>query len=243
MSFRPGAPVCFSSPATKIQALAKPVPARIPQLLGRGWLAGAIPGLALVSVALMLVILFAVLDATTRHSIMDLLVPDPFAAGGTLGLVGGAEGVTISIVLLVVVFGIQMTSSRYSPRIIGLFTRNLWNALVLGISLVSILYTFIVRSEIKPDYVPFWGFVAAEVLALVNFGILLPYVGYIFEVMRAETLIGSISRKARHELGRAVAGSRIRRRRTALLPSPPQFSYIPFRSIPPEYLPPSDPRL
>jgi hypothetical protein len=223
--------VCFSSSAPEIQALAKPVPARIPQLLGRGWLAGALPGFALVSVAVMLVVLFGVLDSTARHSLMNLLVPDPAAAGGTLGLVGGAEGVTISIVLLVVVFGIQMTSSRYSPRIIGLFTRNLWNALVLGVSLVSILYTFMVRSEIKADYVPFWGFVAAEVLALVNFGILLPYVGYIFEVMRAETLIGSIRRRARHELARAAAGSRVRRRRTALLTSLAQVTDIAIGSI------------
>jgi hypothetical protein len=211
--------------------LAKPVPARIPQVLGRGWLAGAIPGIALVSVAIMLVTLFGVLDATRLHSLRDLLVPDPAAAGGTLALVGGAEGVTISIVLLVVVFGIQMTSSRYSPRIIGLFTRNLWNALVLGISLVSILYTFIVRSEIKPDYVPFWGFVTAEVLTLINFGILLPYVGYIFEVMRAETLVGSIRRHALHELSRAVAGSRVRSRRTELRTSLAQVTDIALGSI------------
>ena len=42
-----------------------------------GWLAGALPGIALVSVAVMLVVLFGVLDATRRHSLMDLLVPDP----------------------------------------------------------------------------------------------------------------------------------------------------------------------
>jgi hypothetical protein len=179
----------------------------------------------------MLVVLFGVLDATRRHSLMDLLVPDPVAAGGTLGLVGGAEGVTISIVLLVVVFGIQMTSSRYSPRIIGLFTRNLWNALVLGISLVSILYTFIVRSEIKPDYVPFWGFVAAEVLALVNFGILLPYVGYIFEVMRAETLVGRVRRQALRQLHTAVTGKRLRRNRQAVLTSIAQVVDIALGSI------------
>ncbi|HEY8810867.1 MAG TPA: DUF2254 family protein [Candidatus Dormibacteraeota bacterium] len=202
-----------------------------PRLLKRGWLAGALPGIALVSVAVMLVTLFGVLDATRRHSLMDLLVPDPIAAGGTLGLVGGAEGVTISIVLLVVVFGIQMTSSRYSPRIIGLFTRNLWNALVLGISLVSILYTFIVRSEIKTDYVPFWGFLGAEVLALVNFGILLPYVGYIFEVMRAETLVGSIRRQALRQLRMAVRGDHLRRDRRDLMTSIAQVTDIALGSI------------
>jgi hypothetical protein len=197
----------------------------------RGWLAGALPGIALVSVALMLVVLAGVLDATRRHPLRDLLVPDPLAAGGTLGLVGGAEGVTISIVLLVVVFGIQMTSSRYSPRIIELFTRNLWNAVVLGTSLASILYTFIVRSEIKPDYVPFWGFVGAEVLALVNFGLLLPYVGYLFEVMRAETLVGSIRGQARRHLRKAVAGRRPQRERQALLTSIAQVTDIALGSI------------
>jgi len=186
---------------------------------------------ALVSVAAMLVTLFGVLDATRRHSLLDLLVPDPLAAGGALALVGGAEGVTISIVLLVVVFGIQMTSSRYSPRIIGLFTRNLWNALVLGISLVSILYTFVVRSEIKADYVPFWGFVGAEVLAVVNFGILLPYVGYIFEVMRAETLVGRVRRLALRQLAKAASGSRLRYHRQALLTSLAQITDIALGSI------------
>jgi len=218
-------------PAPETQGLAKLVPVNSPRLLKRGWLAGALPGIALVSVAVMLVTLFGVLDATRRHSLMDLLVPDPIAAGGTLGLVGGAEGVTISIVLLVVVFGIQMTSSRYSPRIIGLFTRNLWNALVLGISLVSILYTFIVRSEIKTDYVPFWGFLGAEVLALVNFGILLPYVGYIFEVMRAETLVGSIRRQALRQLRMAVRGDHLRRDRRDLMTSIAQVTDIALGSI------------
>ena len=211
--------------------MAKLAPDRIQRVLARGWLAGALPGLALVSMAVMLVVLFGVLDATRRYPLMDLLVPDPAAAGGTLALVGGAEGVTISIVLLVVVFGIQMTSSRYSPRIIGLFTRNLWNALVLGISLVSILYTFIVRSEIKPDYVPFWGFVTAEVLALVNFGILLPYVGYIFEVMRAETLVGRVRRQALRQLRMAVAGKQLRGHRQAVLTSIAQVVDIALGSI------------
>ena len=49
--------------------------------------------------------------------------------------------------------------------------------------------------------------------------------------MRAETLIGSIRRRARHELGRAVAGSRIRRRRTALLTSLAQVTDIAIGSI------------
>ena len=161
----------------------------------------------------MLIVVFGFLDANHR-SLRDLFTPDPAAAAGILGLVGGAEGVTLSIVILVVVFGIQMTSSRYSPRIIGLFTTNPLNAIVLGFALASILYTFLVRGEVKPNYVPMWSVAAAVVLGIVNFAIVFPYIGYIFAVMRAETLVNSIRGKARRHRsggrhhGRARAAGR-----------------------------------
>src|SRR4029077_17809827 len=75
------------------------------------WIAAALPGLALVSVALMMFVLFGVLDAINYSSIRDFFTPDQVAAGAVLGLVGGAEGVTLSIVIVAVVFGIQTTSS------------------------------------------------------------------------------------------------------------------------------------
>src|SRR5690348_8308345 len=165
-----------------------------------GWAGAILSGLALVTIALMLVVFFGFLDATHFGSIHDFFTPDASAAAGTLGLVGGAEGVTLSIVLLGVMFGIQTSSSRYSPRIIGIFTRNPLNALVLTLALASILYTFLVRSEVKANYVPMTSVAVAEVLALINFAILFPYVLYIFEVMRAETLVSQIMRRARRNL-------------------------------------------
>ena len=189
------------------------------------------PGVLLIAITVLLVLVFGAVDASHYRSLSAILSPDPVAAAGTLGLVGGAEGVTISIVIVVVVFGIQMTATRYSPRIIGLFTRNFWNALVLGFSLASILYTFLVRSEVKPDYVPYWSLTAAEVLALVNFAILLPYVGYIFEVMRAETLVASIRRTAGREVGAAARGTNLHRHRAAMLISTTQITDIAFGAV------------
>jgi len=186
-----------------------------------GWAGATFSGLALVAVALMLVVLFGVFDAFHFGSIADFFKPDSAAAAGTLGLVGGAEGVTLSIVLICVMFGIQTTSSRYSPRIIEIFTRNPLNALVLSFALASILYTFLVRSEIKASYVPMASVAVAEVLALVNFAILFPYVIYVFEVMRAETLVGQIMRRARRAL----------RRRNQLMTCVAQVTDIAFGSI------------
>jgi hypothetical protein len=196
-----------------------------------GWLGAILSGLALVAVAVMLVVFFGFLDALHYRSFADLFTPDPSAAAGTLGLVGGAEGVTLSIVLLGVMFGIQTSSSRYSPRIIGIFTRNPLNALVLSFALASILYTFLVRAEVKVNYVPMASVAAAEALALVNFALLFPYVLYTFEVMRAETLVSGIMRRARRELKHAAAGRDIMRRRSNLMTCVAQVTDIAFGSL------------
>src|SRR2546426_368888 len=186
-----------------------------------GWASAMLSGLALVTVALMLVVLFGFLDALHYRSIADFFTPDPAAAGGTLALVGGAEGVTLSIVLLGVMFGIQTSSSRYSPRIIGIFTRNPLNALVLSFALASILYTFLVRSEIKPTFVPMASVAVAEVLAIVNFALLFPYVLYIFEVLRRGRWVSGAMRPARGSL----------KRRNELMTCVAQVSDIAFGSI------------
>ena len=197
----------------------------------RGWFGAGVSGLALVTFSVMLVILFGFLDAIHYPTIRDFFMPDAAAAAGTLGLVGGAEGVTLSIVIVSVVFGIQTTSSRYSPRIMGIFTRNPLNALVLSFALASILYTFLVRAEVRGSYVPTWSVVAAVVLALINFAILLPYVTYIFEVMRAETLVSGIMRRARRELRAAANSEHGRRHRAELMTSIAQVTDIAFGSI------------
>ncbi|HVH64117.1 MAG TPA: DUF2254 family protein [Candidatus Dormibacteraeota bacterium] len=196
-----------------------------------GWTAAVLSGLALVAVAVMLEILFGFLDALQYHSLGDLFRPDPTAAAGALGMVGGAEGVTFSIVMFAVVFGIQSTSSRYSPRIIGIFMRNATNALVLTFALASILFTFLVRGEVKANYVPMWSVGVAEALGIINFAILFPYVVYMFNVMRAETLVQGIMRTARRELRRAAASREPRRERSALMTCIAQVTDIAFGSI------------
>jgi hypothetical protein len=197
----------------------------------RAWIGAALPGFALVAVSVMLVVLFGFLDAIHYTSIKDFFTPDPTAAAGTLGLAGGAEGVALSIVIVAVVFGIQTTASRYSPRVMEIFTTNPLNALVLSFALASILYTFLARAEVKVNYVPNWTVAAAVILALLNFAILLPYVGYIFEVMRAERLVGSIMRRARRQLRAAVSGRNSQRRRSQLMTSIAQVTDIAFGSI------------
>jgi len=191
----------------------------------------ALPGFALVAFVAMLVVIFGFLDAAHYRSLLELVTPDPAAAAGTVSLAGGAEGVTLSIVILVVFYGIQTTSSRYSPRIIDIFTRNPLNALVFTFALASILYTFLVRAEIKPNYVPIWSVVLAVVFALANFAILLPYVVYIFDIMRAETLIRGIRARATRDIRKASEEAKGRNRRPSLMTCISQTTDIVFGSI------------
>ncbi len=191
----------------------------------------ALPGFALVAVVAMLVVFFGFLDASHYRSLASLFTPDATAAAGTVALAGGAEGVTLSIVILVVFYGIQTTSSRYSPRIIDIFTRNPLNALVFSFALASILYTFLVRAEIKPNYVPMWSVGLSVALALANFAILLPYVVYIFDIMRAEALIKGIRARASRDIRRSVASKSARRYRDGLMTCIAQVTDIVFGSI------------
>lgn len=213
----------------------EPKPPTLPRGADRpamiGWTAAVLSGLALVAVAVMLQVVFGFLDALQYRSIGDFFRPDPAAAAGTLGLVGGAEGVTLSIVMFAVVFGIQTTSSRYSPRIIGIFMRNATNAVVLSFALASILYTFLIRGEVKVNYVPMWSVGVAELLAVINFAILFPYVVYMFDVMRAETLVEGIMRRARRHLRKAVALRNPRRERMTLMTCMAQVTDIAYGSI------------
>lgn len=195
------------------------------------WPTAVLSGLALVAVAVMLQVVFGFLDALQYRSLGDFFRPDPTAAAGTLGLVGGAEGVTFSIVMFAVVFGIQTTSSRYSPRIIGIFMRNATNVAVLSFALASILYTFLIRGEVKANYVPMWSVSVAEVLAVVNFAILFPYVVYMFGVMRAETLVDGIRRRARRHLQRAAGRPAAHTARAELMTALAQLLDIAFGSI------------
>src|SRR5207253_1180713 len=67
--------------------------------------------------------------------------------------------------------------------------------------------------------------------SIVNFALLFPYVLYVFEVMRPETLVQGIMRTARRDLRRAAGSRDLRRRRSALMTSVAQVTDIAFASI------------
>ncbi|HEX6547533.1 MAG TPA: DUF2254 family protein [Candidatus Dormibacteraeota bacterium] len=167
------------------------------------------PGVLLALAAVLVVVLLGLVDAARSHakygSLLALLTPDPAGAGWVMALVGTAEGVAIAIVIVVVVLGIQLTADRYSPRIIDIFIRDPMNLVVLGLFLGSIVFSILITTEIKADYVPLFGVTTAVALAVVDFAILMPYVRYLFSIMRAETIIRSLRQRGASAIRRAAA--------------------------------------
>ena len=166
------------------------------------------PGLILAAVAMALVLVMGGIDALRSehyHSLAALLTPDAVAASWTMALLGTSEGVAIAIVIVVVVLGVQLTADRYSPRIIDIFIRDRMNGLILSLFLGSIIFTIWVSVSIKPDYVPYFLVYTAIALAIVDFIFLLPYVRYMFQIMRGETIIAGIRRHAALEIEKAIA--------------------------------------
>ena len=167
-----------------------------------------LPGAVLAATALATVVVLGTIDAYRSqryHSLAALLTPDPVASAWTMSLLGTAEGVAIAIVIVVVVLGVQLTADRYSPRIIDIFIRDRLNGLILALFLGSIIFTVWASASIKPDYVPYFLVYTAIGLAIVDFTFLLPYVRYMFQIMRGETIIAGIGRHARLEISRAIA--------------------------------------
>src|SRR2546429_6793226 len=76
-----------------------------------------------------------------------------------------------------------------------------------------------------------WSVAVAVALALANFAVLLPYVVYIFDVMRAETLLRGIRKRASPDLKRAVTNKDAYRRRSGLMTCISQVTDIVFGSI------------
>lgn len=166
-----------------------------------------LPGLVLAASALAVAILIGALESVRLgrgESLITLLTPDDVSAAWTMSLLGTAEGVAIAIVIVVVVLGVQLTADRYSPRIIDIFVRDRMNLVVLALFLGSIVFTITVSLEIKHDRVPLIGVYAAVALAVLDFAVLLPYVRYMFQVMRGETLIEGVRRRAATEIREAA---------------------------------------
>lgn len=109
-------------------------------------------------------------------------------------------GLSLTVVAIVV----QLASQRYSAKIAELFMQDRTNQ-VFGIFMVlSCIYVvlFATLSRQTPKVFAFWG---AIVLAILDFGLLLPYFRHVFSFLQPQSIIRQIELSARQAIARAIA--------------------------------------
>ncbi|MBH24965.1 MAG: hypothetical protein CMH57_11020 [Myxococcales bacterium] len=131
-------------------------------------------------------------------------------AGGlseALGSLAEVLAAVLGLSLTVVAIVVQLASQRYSAKIVDLFMRDWTNVGVFSFMVVSCIYVVLLPAFAGPEQaLPDITVGAGLVLAVVNFGLLLPYFGHVFAFLHPNNIITQIKTTAYRSLGRAHLG-------------------------------------
>lgn len=134
-----------------------------------------------------------IINVARQGGMVSALDPLPEVLAAVLGL-------SLTVVAIVV----QLASQRYSPRIVDLFMRDWINLAAFGFMVVSCIYVLLLPAFSETNMVPGIAVGAGLVLTVINFGMLLPYFGHVFEFLQPNNIITLIEADATRSLFRAV---------------------------------------
>jgi hypothetical protein len=109
-----------------------------------------------------------------------------------------SEATIIALVITLTLVAVQLTSSSYTPRVANIFAKSPHMYLLLGIYIISIAYSAIILQLVSgiegivPTHMEFlisWAYWLTIILAIA----LIPYIFYILELFRPETIIKRMS--------------------------------------------------
>ncbi|MBI2265049.1 MAG: DUF2254 domain-containing protein [Armatimonadetes bacterium] len=139
-------------------------------------------------------------DLKRQHS-MDLfwshlLLGDPVTLRYTLTAAAQCLAATLGILVAVVLFTVQLTANRYTPKVIDVFVTRKGNILMLALFCFSILFSLWVAHTIHDAFVPQVGAVAAMALTTACYCLLIPYTLYLFDELEPDHIIDQIQKEA-----------------------------------------------
>ncbi|MEL6177550.1 MAG: DUF2254 family protein [Myxococcota bacterium] len=150
---------------------------------------------------------------------LDLSVSELTVQGLVMGVRGGglsealgslAEvlAAVLGLSLTVVAIVVQLASQRYSAKIVDLFMSDWTNVGVFSFMVVSCIYVVMLPAFAGSGKPPLPDFAvgAGLALAVVNFGLLLPYFGHVFAFLHPNNIITQIKTVAYRSLMRAHDG-------------------------------------
>lgn len=128
------------------------------------------------------------------------------ALGNLAATVSAVMGVVITVVAIVV----QLSATRYTPRVTELFFRERTNLVVLGFFIVSCVTAIWVSLAVGNGFLPRASVIVSVVMVSVSLLLIVPYFSYVFDFLDPENVVSRIqeqaTRSARHHGGQLERG-------------------------------------
>jgi hypothetical protein len=116
------------------------------------------------------------------------------ALGNLAATVSAVMGVVITVVAIVV----QLSATRYTPRVTELFFREKTNLLVLGFFIVSCITAIWVSLAIGNGFLPRASVITSVVMTSISLLLIVPYFSYVFDFLDPENVVQRIQDQAIH---------------------------------------------
>ncbi len=115
-------------------------------------------------------------------------------------VVAGVLGIAITVVAIIV----ELAANRYTSRVVDLFVADRTNLLVMGLFVVSCVFTLWVVKTDTAMFTPHLGFAMSLILMTVSLLILVPYFNHIFEFLDPKNIIAKIRNQISYQIRREV---------------------------------------
>lgn len=178
----------------------QPTPRRTARIATTSILLFSVVGLALAALALLLHA-----DArSTGTPTLDLLLPPPDGLRNALDNLPELLAAVLGIALTVVAIVVQLASQRYSPKIVDLFMKDPVNIGVFSFMVASCILALAAPAFAHANPLPLAATTATLLLAIANFGLLLPYFAHVFDFLQPTNIINLIETDASRALQSAL---------------------------------------
>lgn len=111
--------------------------------------------------------------------------------GGTGEVIAAILGIVITVASIIV----QLAATRYTPRITEMFFRDLTNRIVIGVFVVSAIFSlwvnYAIRSLDTPElsFVPRYGVITVLAMLTLNLLMMAPYFAYVFDFLEPDKIV------------------------------------------------------
>ncbi len=124
------------------------------------------------------------------------LAADPSTARYTLTSIACALSTVLAITITLALIVVELTASRYTPKLIDLFIEAKANLLLLAVFISTIIYCFYVANTITPDFGPRFGILTCLILMTLCLASLIPYIFFVFSFLAPTSIISKIQARA-----------------------------------------------